>query len=700
MLLPDEVLASIVACMEPASVLALCCASKAASEYLSQEKYRQCRQGAKEAIVAVLRFIRLEHEYDWDEYGITDLEAREEVESVGDDEGEQDEPSATLWLPGPRTQGCDSLAALFRCTKLTLMGRGGSGPRGYQPQPRGCHKTITLGGFGRDPYGFDGLFEMPSGLCSALPCLTELDLEHNKISVLPSEFASLCSLKKLNLSCNSFEVIPSALSALSALEILKMQWSFRLRDLAGLSPLVRLVELTVEPRELSDPHGLQVFQWLVRLRSLHIAATRLRHLPPSLAMPASLVDLSMDVGTGRPPNAMLKSCVVLESLRLNGAFDLLPAQYSLLTSLTSLDLSGLGLVELPDSFGALHSLQHLDVGRNHLRGLPDVHRLRSLRTCRMGGQSLQRAASQDADDARFKTLREQFGVWLAESAARLPCVVSLDLSSDVNHTSADHPHPQCLLKVLPAALFSHSTLTRLDCTSCGITRLGIAAFSGQLQRLSLGQNRISALPEEIGTLHSLIQLDLHANLLVQLPVALGCLGALRVLNLARNQLCALPSTIGQLIDLRALQVDHNRLTALPGLHAMSRLKVLVACVNQLASVDAICNATSLIVLVLHNNSIKELPTAFARLTQLIWLDLDQNPIATVRTAVANMSLPCAEHVRVDPHIERLLRQNGSRFLRVRPRPSTYTPGDARVFHGEDEAGLRGDGHVLTWALFH
>ena len=144
---------------------------------------------------------------------------------------------------------------------------------------------------------------------------------------------------------------------------------------------------------------------------------------------------------------------------------------------------------------------------------------------------------------------------------------------------------------------------------------------------------------------------------------------------------------------------------------MSRLKVLVACENRLEAVEAICNATSLRVLVLFNNAIKELPTEFSRLTKLVHLELSGNSIALVRKAVVNMVLPHAEHVGVDRGLRTFLERFHSRLLRLRPHPATYIEGEARAFHDDDEASLRegpggdlatagfGSPTLLTWTLF-
>ena len=207
--LPCEVHEIIVSFIEPAALLALACASQAAWQYLSHSKWSVRRQEAQLAVASALEFICLEHEADWERYGIKG--PKDDSEESEDD---SEDGTTKKWLPGPRVQGCDSLAAMFRCQALNLAGHGHSGGRGYQCTPRGCHRNKLMGGFSQGGYGTDfaGQFSIPRALCTALPSLTELDLKDNKISALPSNFDCLRSLKKLDLTCNSFEVIPPVLS--------------------------------------------------------------------------------------------------------------------------------------------------------------------------------------------------------------------------------------------------------------------------------------------------------------------------------------------------------------------------------------------------------------------------------------------------------------------------------------------------------
>jgi internalin A len=85
----------------------------------------------------------------------------------------------------------------------------------------------------------------------------------------------------------------------------------------------------------------------------------------------------------------------------------------------------------------------------------------------------------------------------------------------------------------------------------------------QLQRLSLAGNQLSAVPELLGRLTQLQQLALQYNHLTTMPEVLKQLTQLQVLNLAGNRLTVVPEVLGQLTQLQVLNLAGNRLTAVP-----------------------------------------------------------------------------------------------------------------------------------------
>ncbi|ADW71156.1 leucine-rich repeat-containing protein (plasmid) [Granulicella tundricola MP5ACTX9] len=84
-----------------------------------------------------------------------------------------------------------------------------------------------------------------------------------------------------------------------------------------------------------------------------------------------------------------------------------------------------------------------------------------------------------------------------------------------------------------------------------------------LKVLSLSNNRLSKLPDEIALLEQLTELDVSDNLLTELPPQIGNLSNLEMLSVGHNRLSELPPSIGQLTALRELRVNDNKLRKLP-----------------------------------------------------------------------------------------------------------------------------------------
>ena len=75
----------------------------------------------------------------------------------------------------------------------------------------------------------------------------------------------------------------------------------------------------------------------------------------------------------------------------------------------------------------------------------------------------------------------------------------------------------------------------------------------RLRVLALRNNRLSALPDDIGRLEHLWKLDLADNELQALPASIGALGRLIHLDLARNRLVDLPPSLCRLTRLHRLK---------------------------------------------------------------------------------------------------------------------------------------------------
>ncbi len=145
--------------------------------------------------------------------------------------------------------------------------------------------------------------------------------------------------------------------------------------------------------------------------------------------------------------------------------------------------------------------------------------------------------------------------------------------------------------------------------------------------LNLRDLQLTNLPESIGSLVHLTELDLSNNNLTYLPDNIGNMLSLSKLLLENNWLSTLPHSIGKLTNLKYLRVSINQLSSLPdSMCNLSDLNTLEVEDNQLVILpNRIGNLKNLKYLSLSNNQLDKLPSSISILSSLIGLDIDDNP---------------------------------------------------------------------------
>uniref|UniRef100_A0A8C4WAG7 P53-induced death domain protein 1 n=1 Tax=Gopherus evgoodei TaxID=1825980 RepID=A0A8C4WAG7_9SAUR len=84
-----------------------------------------------------------------------------------------------------------------------------------------------------------------------------------------------------------------------------------------------------------------------------------------------------------------------------------------------------------------------------------------------------------------------------------------------------------------------------------------------LQRLDLSENALQSLPDEIGCLYNCMELDLSGNQLMRVPDSLANLQSLQQLRLHSNLLVTVPASLASLPNLSRLDLQNNRLRSIP-----------------------------------------------------------------------------------------------------------------------------------------
>eukprot|EP00164_Ancoracysta_twista_P013220 GFYU01021033.1.p1 GENE.GFYU01021033.1~~GFYU01021033.1.p1 ORF type:complete len:383 (-),score=89.02 GFYU01021033.1:85-1233(-) len=85
-----------------------------------------------------------------------------------------------------------------------------------------------------------------------------------------------------------------------------------------------------------------------------------------------------------------------------------------------------------------------------------------------------------------------------------------------------------------------------------------------LQSLNVADNCLSKIPDTLGLLRQLKELNVSGNTLKWLPMSIGSLTELHTLHARSNHIASLPHTVGNLKKLTTLHLSHNKLSALPG----------------------------------------------------------------------------------------------------------------------------------------
>ncbi|XP_018432018.1 PREDICTED: leucine-rich repeat and calponin homology domain-containing protein 3 [Nanorana parkeri] len=121
---------------------------------------------------------------------------------------------------------------------------------------------------------------------------------------------------------------------------------------------------------------------------------------------------------------------------------------------------------------------------------------------------------------------------------------------------------QNCIRYVPEATLNLQALTFLNLSRNQLTSLPGYICSLPLKVLIASNNKLDSLPEEIGLLRHLTELDVSCNEVQTIPTQIGKLESLRDLNIRRNLLLQLPEEIADLPLVR-LDFSCNKVTSIP-----------------------------------------------------------------------------------------------------------------------------------------
>ena len=460
-------------------------------------------------------------------------------------------------------------------------------------------------------------------------------------------------LRSLALTKNVFEELPAELRKFGACERVSFNGNRIGRLNAGaLPPSVTALEVVNNRMTSIDPAALAE---LPRLAQLDLCANlldreKLEEVTPAICACRHLGFLDLSANRlSELPSALVLPRVFELRLSLN-PLRTLPPMVAQSRELHTLVIARCGLTELPTALLELPSLATLDAGRNELTSLPEV-RAKHLKVIRA---PFNRLGALPASLAKSRMLTEL--EFAHNEIVDLPDGLA-DLPLEIVHLEHNHIRalPAAWSKLasrgglLQEFRLEHNRLEKVPdvCIGCVAFSLGhnplgsLACFSSKkfrMARLSAPAMRLESLPP----LSGIEELELPANDLSALPweSIAECARSLRVLNVAQNRITALPAEIGSLGSLCVLIVSYNRLASLPqSVGALRSLEILAAAGNELAEVPPpALELTRLKWLHLGANRIGAVPPAIVGLAELQCLLLNDNEIAEIADVVFPDSL--------------------------------------------------------------
>ncbi|NXA00652.1 LRCH3 protein, partial [Nesospiza acunhae] len=121
---------------------------------------------------------------------------------------------------------------------------------------------------------------------------------------------------------------------------------------------------------------------------------------------------------------------------------------------------------------------------------------------------------------------------------------------------------QNCIRYIPEAVLNLQSLTFLNISRNQLSTLPVHLCSLPLKVLIASNNKLVSIPEEIGRLRQLTELDVSCNEIQTIPPQIGSLESLRDLNVRRNNLVRLPEELAELPLIR-LDFSCNKVTTIP-----------------------------------------------------------------------------------------------------------------------------------------
>ena len=218
-----------------------------------------------------------------------------------------------------------------------------------------------------------------------------------------------------------------------------------------------------------------------------------------------------------------------------------------------------------------------------------------------------------------------------------------------------------IIALLVAGTLCHAQRDRAGIPSSGAVTAQSTAFvtdlsaalknPSQVRRLDLSGQNLTVLPDSIGLLANLVELNLGRNKLTTLPASVGELRNLDVLNISNNNFNELPAAIRTMVHLDVLNFSNNPITTLDerafsGLGNLKELRIDFIKISALPTSLGSCLVLS--TFSAEGNSLKSLPAFFSNLKLLKNINVNDNEISVLADAI--FLLPDLETLTISSNI--------------------------------------------------
>lgn len=408
------------------------------------------------------------------------------------------------------------------------------------------------------------IVELPNSICN-LQKLRELTLTSNNLKTLPNDIYKLKSLKKLALFGNKLQSLPKTIGQLSLDEIYLggyqnefTQFPYEIFQITTLKHLgIYDIKIDSLPNVISNLKNLNS----IGLKNLKNFDWSSGFLKLSKLSTINKADIGFErYGEISKEISELKN---ISELKLTGSTKSYQTmQYvSELTNLTKLQFDYYIDTILPPEIGKLIHLKYLELGNSKLYSLPPE----------IGNLT-------DLQEIILSTNWRQ-SITIPAEIGKLFNLKKIDFGS-------------CKIKELPNEIGDLSNLEELDIWNGDLTSLPTKIGNLQkLQKLYLAGNELQNLPPELFNLKALKFLNLSDNDLVELDSNIYKLSNLEDLDLSGNiNLKTIPESLGLLKMLSNIDLSNTQIKQLPksliNLPKLERIKLCKTLINNTKDIDA------------------------------------------------------------------------------------------------------------------